>query len=243
MALGLPDGPPDVAGDVSRACPPVRRRPAADRRRHRQPIAGRTWMGHPDVVVAVRAGGVRARKLPALHPSSSSVWSRLGELLPNPATARLSFEVLVRAAEPSTTVGHSLPPVSLQEHPYARPDLTLRPMIAATAMSMDSASVRDREPSWRAQAVVLSTRGPRRWSNPSSSSQTESMSAITRGRSAILETADRIRAPRRDAGFLTDRYRRRVSPPMESGPDGARRQADRVLSHVHARRVVAVGQP
>lgn len=52
-------------------------------------------MADPDVVVAVEVGAPRARRLPRL---ATSGWA-LGRMLPNPLTARSSFEILVRAAE------------------------------------------------------------------------------------------------------------------------------------------------
>jgi len=57
------------------------------------------WMADPDVVVAVKVGAPRARRVPQLNWRLTSMLSRLGGVLPNPATAKVSFEVLVRAAE------------------------------------------------------------------------------------------------------------------------------------------------
>jgi NTE family protein len=57
------------------------------------------WAMDPDVVVAVRAGGYRARKLPQLDSPLTPFLARLGSAIPNPATAKMSFEILVRAAE------------------------------------------------------------------------------------------------------------------------------------------------
>lgn len=57
------------------------------------------WMAEPDVVVAVNVGGLKARRMPELDWKATSVLSRLGTFLPNPATAKVSFEVLMRASE------------------------------------------------------------------------------------------------------------------------------------------------
>ena len=57
------------------------------------------WMAEPDVVVAVNVGAPRARRMPQLDWRTTTLFSRLGSLIPNPATAKVSFEVLVRAAE------------------------------------------------------------------------------------------------------------------------------------------------
>lgn len=57
------------------------------------------WMADPDVVVAVKVGASRARRIPELHWQVTALLSRLGGMIPNPATAKVSFEVLVRAAE------------------------------------------------------------------------------------------------------------------------------------------------
>jgi len=57
------------------------------------------WMVEPDVVVAVKVGAARARPMPQLSWPLTSLLSRLGGMIPNPATAKVSFEVLVRAAE------------------------------------------------------------------------------------------------------------------------------------------------
>jgi YHS domain-containing protein/predicted acylesterase/phospholipase RssA len=52
-------------------------------------------MADPDVVLAVEVGAPRARRLPWLARAG---W-KLGRMLPNPFTAKSSFEILVRAAE------------------------------------------------------------------------------------------------------------------------------------------------
>ena len=57
------------------------------------------WMADPDFVIAVCVGGPRARRLPQLAWRTTGTLSRLGRLVPNPATAKISFEMLTRAAE------------------------------------------------------------------------------------------------------------------------------------------------
>lgn len=57
------------------------------------------WMSAPDLVVAVNVGGVRERRIPQLDWRLTSLLSRLGGIVPNPATAKVTFEILVRAAE------------------------------------------------------------------------------------------------------------------------------------------------
>ena len=57
------------------------------------------WMADPDLVIAVRVGGPRARRLPQLAWRTTGILSRLGHFVPNPATAKISFELLTRAAE------------------------------------------------------------------------------------------------------------------------------------------------
>lgn len=57
------------------------------------------WLLEPDVVVAVNVGGLRTRRMPQLDWKATSVLSWLGRILPNPATAKMSFEVLTRASE------------------------------------------------------------------------------------------------------------------------------------------------
>ena len=57
------------------------------------------WTAEPDVVMAVNVGGLKARRLPQLDWPLTTALSWLGKLLPNPATAKVAFEVLVRAAE------------------------------------------------------------------------------------------------------------------------------------------------
>lgn len=57
------------------------------------------WLVEPDVVIAVKVGARRARKMPELNWWLTALLSRLGSVIPNPGTAKVSFEVLVRAAE------------------------------------------------------------------------------------------------------------------------------------------------
>jgi len=57
------------------------------------------WMVEPDVVIAVKVGAARARKMPELNWRLTALFSRLGSVVPNPGTAKLAFEVLVRTAE------------------------------------------------------------------------------------------------------------------------------------------------
>jgi NTE family protein len=56
-------------------------------------------MAQPDVVVAVSVRARRERKLPALRRRLAGAGWSVGRLLPNPVTAWLSFELLVRASE------------------------------------------------------------------------------------------------------------------------------------------------
>lgn len=57
------------------------------------------WMADPGIVVAVKVGSLRTRRIPQLEWRLTSLLSRFGGIVPNPATAKVSFEVLVRAAE------------------------------------------------------------------------------------------------------------------------------------------------
>ncbi len=57
------------------------------------------WLVEPDVVIAVKVGATRARHVPQLGWRLTGLLSWLGSVVPNPATAKVSFEVLVRAAE------------------------------------------------------------------------------------------------------------------------------------------------
>lgn len=57
------------------------------------------WMVEPDVVMGVKVGAVRARPMPQLNWRVTSLISWIGNAIPNPATAKVGFETLVRAAE------------------------------------------------------------------------------------------------------------------------------------------------
>lgn len=57
------------------------------------------WMMEPQVVIAVKVGALRARRMPQLSWRFTSLLSLLGQVIPNPGTAKVAFEVLVRAAE------------------------------------------------------------------------------------------------------------------------------------------------
>lgn len=57
------------------------------------------WLASPDVVVAVKVGAPRSRRVPELDWRVTRLLSRLGRIFPNPATAKVSFEVVVRACE------------------------------------------------------------------------------------------------------------------------------------------------
>lgn len=57
------------------------------------------WMANPNVVIAVNVGVTTGRAIPALDWPITSFLLELGRFLPNPATAKVCFEVLARAAE------------------------------------------------------------------------------------------------------------------------------------------------
>lgn len=57
------------------------------------------WMEEPEAVIAVNVGAQRDRTMPQLDWHATSLISKLGNRIPNPFTAKVSFEVLVRAAE------------------------------------------------------------------------------------------------------------------------------------------------
>lgn len=57
------------------------------------------WAADVDVVVAVKPKAHHAHRMSYLDAHGASLVSRVGRWLPNPATAKLSFEILVRAAE------------------------------------------------------------------------------------------------------------------------------------------------
>lgn len=57
------------------------------------------WAADVDIVIAVRPKASHAHRMAYLDSHGASLVSRVGRWLPNPATAKLAFEVLVRAAE------------------------------------------------------------------------------------------------------------------------------------------------
>jgi len=57
------------------------------------------WMSNPGIVVAVNVGAARERRVPQLDWRITSLLSRLGGMIPNPATAKVTLELLVRAVE------------------------------------------------------------------------------------------------------------------------------------------------
>lgn len=56
-------------------------------------------MADPDAIVAVSVGTCQVERMPRLEWTVWKWVSRLGRLFPNPATARVAFEVLVRSSE------------------------------------------------------------------------------------------------------------------------------------------------
>lgn len=57
------------------------------------------WMVDVDVVVAVGVGGAGERRFPQLSWRMNRLLSRLGAVIPNPATAKVTIELLQRAVE------------------------------------------------------------------------------------------------------------------------------------------------
>jgi NTE family protein len=57
------------------------------------------WMSDAEVVVAVKVGAVGKRQIPELNWRVNTLLSRLGSLIPNPATAKVTLELLFRAVE------------------------------------------------------------------------------------------------------------------------------------------------
>jgi len=86
------------------------------------------WSAGATAVVAVNPGGLRARRLPQLHRRRSWWASRLGRFLPNPATARLSFELLVRASE--IALAHQ----AMLSTAMANPDVLIEPALDDVGM-------------------------------------------------------------------------------------------------------------
>lgn len=57
------------------------------------------WLAEPAAVVAVKVEYSRRRPLPELRSPAASILSQVARIVPNPASAWVSFEILVRAAE------------------------------------------------------------------------------------------------------------------------------------------------
>ena len=57
------------------------------------------WMSDAEVVVAVKVGAVGKREIPQLNWRVNTLLSRLGGLIPNPATAKVTAELLFRTVE------------------------------------------------------------------------------------------------------------------------------------------------
>lgn len=57
------------------------------------------WLGEPDIVIAVRTSARREHDMPQLDWWATTLLYKLGMLIPNPATAKVAFEVLVRSSE------------------------------------------------------------------------------------------------------------------------------------------------
>lgn len=57
------------------------------------------WLGDPDVVMAVSVKATRSKRMPELDWPVTSWLTAMGRYVPNPATAKVSFELLVRGAE------------------------------------------------------------------------------------------------------------------------------------------------
>lgn len=57
------------------------------------------WLAEPAIVAAVKVGSSRRRPLPQLRSTGASLLSQVARFVPNPASAWVSFEILVRAAE------------------------------------------------------------------------------------------------------------------------------------------------
>lgn len=57
------------------------------------------WMSHAEVVVAVKVGASGERRIPQLDWRVNTLLSRLGGVIPNPATAKITIELLFRAVE------------------------------------------------------------------------------------------------------------------------------------------------
>lgn len=57
------------------------------------------WMRQADIVIAVKVGGVGERRIPQLDWRANPLLARLGRVMPNPATAKVTFELLQRSVE------------------------------------------------------------------------------------------------------------------------------------------------
>ncbi len=74
------------------------------------------WLVEPDVVIAVKVGARRARKMPELNWRLTGLLSRLGTVIPNPGTAKVSFSFGLRRASGLLACGLlpvAVPPVEL----------------------------------------------------------------------------------------------------------------------------------
>jgi len=81
------------------------------------------WIADPDLVVAVRIGGPRIRRMPQLGWRVTRMLSRLGAAMPNPGTAKMSLEVLARAVEISLEHQASLCAAMTDPELWIEPDL------------------------------------------------------------------------------------------------------------------------
>lgn len=81
------------------------------------------WIADPDLVVAVRIGGPRVRRMPQLGWRVTKLLSRLGGAMPNPGTAKMSLEVLTRAVEISLEHQASLCAAMTDPELWIEPDL------------------------------------------------------------------------------------------------------------------------
>jgi NTE family protein len=77
------------------------------------------WPADPDAVIAISVSAHRAHRMPQLDWKLTRLLSRVGRMVPNPATAKVSFEILVRSAE--IALGHS----AVLANAMAAPDLLL----------------------------------------------------------------------------------------------------------------------
>jgi predicted acylesterase/phospholipase RssA/YHS domain-containing protein len=80
-------------------------------------------MAEPDVVVAVSVRARGAREMPSLHRWLAGAGWGVGRLFPNPVTARLSFELLVRAAEIALDRQATLPASMVGPEVIVEPDV------------------------------------------------------------------------------------------------------------------------